>query len=246
MKILIVDDEAPARQRLRSLVEDIGDGYEVADDAANGEQALACCRSAEVDLVLMDIRMPGMDGIEAAAQLAELAEPPAVIFVTAFEEHALEAFQGHAVDYLLKPIRRSRLERALSRVSVLTRPQLQMLESLQQGAPDPIVVSYRGGVLRIEIDDVVYFQAEQKYVTVCHSGGEALLEESLKSLEGRLGERFFRIHRNALVSARRIVGLEKEADGRCLVRLDGSDQRLEISRRHLPEVRRWIRQGRQL
>ena len=245
MKILIVDDEAPARQRLRTLVGDIGAAFEVVGEAANGEQALEQCRATGADLVLMDIRMPGMDGIEAAARLAEMAAPPAVIFVTAYEEHALEAFQGHAVDYLLKPIRRSRLERALSRASVLTRPQLQMLEHLRSPRPDPIVVSYRGGVRRIEIDDVIFFQAEQKYVTVCHSRGEALLEESLKSLEERLGERFLRIHRNALVATRRIVGLDKEADGRCLVRLDGSEHRLEVSRRHLPGLRRWLRHGRQ-
>ena len=243
MRILIADDEAPARERLRSLVEEIGGDHRVVGEAANGQQALEQCRREEVEVVLMDIRMPGMDGIEAATRLTELDTPPAVIFVTAYQEHALEAFQGPAVDYLLKPIRRTHLERALQRATVPTRPQLQALESRGEEGPDHIAVSYRGGVHRIPIRDVIYFQADHKYVTVCHSEGEVLLEESLKSLEQRLGDRFLRIHRNALVARRRLTGLEKRPDGRALVRMRGTDQLLEVSRRHLPEVRRWLKQG---
>ncbi len=243
MRILIVDDEAPARERLRSLVEEIGGPYRIAGEAANGQQAVERCRDDEVDLVLMDIRMPGKDGIAAAAELATLGTPPAVIFVTAYEEHALEAFKGPAVDYLLKPIRRAHLERALERATVPTRPQLQALEARNDDGPEHISFSYRGGVQRIPVDDIVYFQADHKYVTVRHTGGEALLEESLKSLESRMGDRFFRIHRNALVARKRLVGLEKGADGRSLVRLSDCDERLEVSRRHLPEVRRWLKGG---
>ena len=242
MRVLIVDDEAPARQRLRLLLEEIGPPYRVVAEAANGEAALQQCESREVDLVLLDIRMPGMDGIEAACRLSERPTPPAVIFVTAFEEHALEAFRGNAVDYLLKPIRRRRLEAALQRAPALTRPQLQALKK-QPASEAYLSTSYRGGIRRIPIDQVIYFLADQKYVTACHSQGESLLEESLKSLEERFGEQFLRIHRNALVHRRRLTGLEKLPDGRCLARLSGSDRRLEISRRHLPEVRRWLKNG---
>ena len=243
MRILIVDDEAPARERLRALVEEIGEPYRIAGEAGNGQQALERCRGDEVDLVLMDIRMPGMDGIEAAAELDRLETPPAVIFVTAYEEHALEAFRGPAVDYLLKPIRRSHLEKALRRASVPTRPQQQALAARDDSGPEHIAFSYRGGVQRIPVDAIIYFQADHKYVTVRHTGGEALLEESLKSLESRMGERFFRIHRNALVARARLIGLEKTPDGRALVRMADCDERLEVSRRHLPDVRRLLKGG---
>ncbi|MCB1868653.1 MAG: response regulator transcription factor [Gammaproteobacteria bacterium] len=242
MNILIVDDEAPARDRLRALIEEIGAPYSVAGDAANGEQALKQCRRLDVDLVLMDIRMPGMDGIEAAAQLARLEVPPTVIFVTAFEEHALEAFRGNAADYLLKPIRRRRLEQSLMRAAVPTRAQLQSLRR-QPELPTHICTSYRGGIKRIAVQDVILLRADQKYVTAVSCDGEALLEESLRSLEERFGELFFRIHRNALVARRRLIGLVKLNDGRCLAKLADCAEQPEISRRHLAQIRRWLRQG---
>jgi len=242
MRILVADDEAPARERLCALVQEIGAPYLLAGEAANGEQALQQCDAQVIDLVLMDIRMPGIDGIDAAVQLAARPTPPAVIFVTAFEEHALDAFRAQAVDYLLKPIRLSRLQRALQRAAALTRPQLQALQALQQ-VPEQISVSYRGGVRRIPLQQVIYFRADQKYVVARHSGGEALLEEPLKQLEGRFAGRFLRIHRNALVACRSLIGLERDGDGRHYARLDGVDDRLEISRRHLPEVRRWLKQS---
>jgi len=240
MNILIVDDEAPARQRLRALLDEIGAPCRVVGEAANGLQALGLCESREVDLVLMDIQMPGMDGLEAASRLAQQDTPPAVVFVTAFEEHALEAYQGNAADYLLKPIRRRRLKDALQRAVAVTRPQLQALQARPETTAY-LSTSYRGGIRRIPIDEVIYLMADQKYVTACHTGGEALLEESLKSLEQRFGQRFFRIHRNALVSRQRLIALEKAAEGRCLARLKGSERRLEISRRHLPEVRQLLK-----
>ena len=243
MKILIVDDESPARQRLHGLLRELGAPYQVAGEAANGLQALQRCSKGDVDLVLMDIRMPEMDGIAAAARLSQLETPPAVVFVTAYEEHALEAFEGNALDYLLKPIRRQRLQKALQRATALTRPQLQALEALQKEEDQHICSNYRGGIQRIAIADIIYFRADQKYVTARHLGGEALLEDTLKSLEQRFSNHLLRIHRNALVSQRRLVGLEKTSDGRILVRLEGVDERLEISRRHLADVRRWLKQG---
>ncbi len=242
MKILIVDDEAPARAHLRHLVEEIGAPAEVAGEAADGKEALAFCADREVDVLLLDIRMPGKDGLAVASKLSELVTPPAVIFTTAYDEHALQAFDRNAIDYLLKPVRRQRLEKALARVAALTRPQLQALQELRgEEGPEYIAVSYRGGLQRIAVEDVAYFRAEQKYVVAYHKEGEALLEESLKSLEERFGNRFLRIHRNALVSSEQVTGLVKEHDGRCLVTLAGTSERLEVSRRHLPEVRRFLR-----
>ncbi|MES9855700.1 MAG: LytTR family DNA-binding domain-containing protein [Sedimenticola sp.] len=242
MNILIADDELLARAMLRSLVEEIGPPYQVVGEAANGIEVVAACDAQAVDLVLLDISMPAMDGLEAASFLAAQPEPPAVIFVTAYEQHALAAFEESAVDYLLKPIRMERLERALKKAQQLTRPQLKALKGLQQGEGDEYVsVSFRGGLERIPVVEVIYFQAEQKYVTVCHSGGEALLEESLKSLEERLGEHFMRIHRNALVARSRVTGVRKGEEGQSLVTLEGSDMLLEVSRRHLPELRRLLK-----
>lgn len=241
MKILVVDDEAPARQRLQSLIADLAAAYEVVGEAANGLQALELCRHKDVDLLLVDIRMPGMDGLELAAELTRMQPPPAVIFTTAYDEHALEAFEKQAVDYLLKPIRRPRLEQALQKASALTRAQLQLIESLQEPAERFVTFSLGGSLHRVPLSDVHFFRAEQKYVTVSYKGGEGLLEESLKSLEERLGDGFMRIHRNALVAKWALCGLSKRADGQVFACLDGSEQELEISRRHLSEVRKWLK-----
>jgi two-component system response regulator AlgR len=241
MKILIVDDEQLARERLEQLLNEIGSPYEVADQAASGEEAVKLCSSLEIDLVLLDIRMPGMDGLEAAVHLMEQEPAPAVIFVTAYDEHALEAFDRNAVDYLLKPVRRERLEEALNRAQALSRVQLQALDEIQGDADSYVYSNFRGGVQRIPVQEVYYFRAEQKYVVVKHPGGEALLEESLKSLEQQLGGRFLRIHRNALVAKRYLNAMEKRPDGHFQVCFRDIDDRLEVSRRHLPEVRRWLK-----
>lgn len=247
MKILIVDDEAPARQRLRRLLSEIQADYEVVGEAADGEQALDFCDDREVDLVLLDVRMPGMDGLEVAAHLAGLAPPPAVILVSAYAEYALDAFGRGADDYLLKPVRRERLEAALQRVRVPNRPQREALRQPSPAAPQRrqrLSAHYRGGLQSVPIDQVIYLQAEQKYVIVHHAQGQLLVDESLKSLEEEFAELFLRIHRNALVARRRMSGLQKSADGGgYLVCLRGCHERLSISRRHLAEVRRWLRLG---
>lgn len=242
MRILIVDDEIPARARLRAQVEELGGPFQVAGEAGDGADALEQCSHGGIDLVLMDIRMPRLDGLEAAARLAEFPAPPAVIFVTAYEQHALEAFDRSAVGYLLKPVRKERLLRALERASSLTRPQLKSLEELRggEGAGEFLTVRTRGGLRRIPLEEIFFFQADQKYVTVRHSGGEELLEDSLKRLEERYGDRFIRIHRNALVSCRHLTGLEKGRDSRLFAVLRGLDQRLEVSRRHVAAVRGWL------
>jgi two-component system response regulator AlgR len=240
MKILVVDDETLARQRMAHLINELGSPYELVGVAANGQEALHQWERLRADLVLMDIRMPGMGGLEAARQLAQREHPPAVIFTTAYEEHALEAFDSAAQDYLLKPVRLDRLQAALQRCQRLTRSQLQAVSSVPE-APPQLSASYRGGVKTLPLDEVIYLRAEAKYVVARHADGELLLEESLKSLQERFGDWFLRIHRNALVSRRHLAGLERDAAGATLVLLRECDERLEISRRHLPEVRRLLR-----
>lgn len=243
MKIVIADDEALARDRLNDLLSEIGGSYQVVAEVATGKEALEQCSVRDVDLILMDIHMPEMDGLEAALQLAQGEVPPAVIFITAYEEHTLAAFESNAVDYLLKPIRRRRLQQALSRVGFLTRPQMQLIQKLQQRTPEYICANYLGGVRRIPLDDVIFFRAHQKYVTLCHIGGEIVLEKSLKTLEQQYADRFLRIHRNTIVNKARLLGIKKSAHGRATVVLADSDHRLEISRRHQAEVRRWLKRG---
>ncbi len=242
IRIVVVDDEALARQRLVSLIDELGAPYEMAAEAANGREALEVSERVSADLVLMDIRMPVMDGLEAARRLAEGKRPPAVIFTTAYEEHALEAFDSAAQDYLLKPVRRERLLAALERCQRITRSQLSAVTEAPEPPPQ-LSASYRGGLRTLPLDQVIFLRAEAKYVVARHAEGELLLEESLKSLQDRYGDWFLRIHRNALVSRRHLSGLEKDPDGNPRAVLRDCEERLEISRRHLPEVRRLLRGG---
>ncbi|MCO6441569.1 MAG: response regulator transcription factor [Nitrococcus mobilis] len=242
MKILIVDDEAPARGRLAALVRAVGE-HEVVAEAANGTEALQCCHRWQPEIVLMDIRMPGMDGLQAAARLSQLAQPPAVIFVTAYGDHALAAFDAAAIDYLVKPVRRERLAAALTKARRVNRAQLDTLQPLSEArGRQHILCRRRRGVELVAIADIHYFMADQKYVIVRHTDGEDLIEDSLRQLEEEFGRRFLRIHRKALVARARLVGLEKRPDGRCYAVLLGSEERLEVSRRHLPQVRSLLRE----
>ncbi|HDP88866.1 MAG TPA: response regulator transcription factor [Thioalkalivibrio sp.] len=242
MKVLIVDDEKPARDRLRSLIDELPD-FGVCAEAANGTEALREADHAHPDIVLMDVRMPGMDGIEAARHLAGLEAPPAVIFTTAFEEHALEAFRAHAAGYLVKPIRKQHLLDALAAARTPTRAQLAALgeEVEEDQARTHICARFRGNLELIPVDNIIYFLADQKYVTVRHTDGEVIIEEPLKSLEEEFGERFLRVHRNALVQRRFAGGMEKSPEGRFMIAMKGIDDRLEISRRHVAEVRRFLK-----
>jgi len=237
MKVLVVDDEQPARQRLKRLLNELADHQCVAE-AENGRQALERVEQYQPEVVLLDIRMPGMDGLEAAQHLALRDDPPAVIFTTAFSDHALEAFEAHAVDYLLKPIKLERLQAALDNCSRLNRAQLaERLQQVdQQSARQHICARVRGNLVLVPLEDIYYFRAEQKYITVRHSGGELLIEEPLKSLEEEFVEDFHRIHRNALVRIDKIAGMENKP-GMHQVFFDGIDDRLEVSRRHLSGVR---------
>jgi two-component system response regulator AlgR len=239
MKILIIDDEHLARQRLRQIIDELGSAEEIAE-GSNGEQALQLCQQHKPDIILLDIRMPGMDGIEAAQHIMKLETPPAIIFTTAYDEYALSAFDAHAVDYLLKPIRKERLSEALESAKRLTRVQLENLniEGGNKAARKHISARLGGELRLIDINDIRYFLAEHKYVTVRYPEGSVLIEESLRSLESEFEQQFLRIHRNALVAKNAIIALEKEKSGGHKIKLKGIDEALEVSRRHLPTVRK--------
>jgi two-component system, LytTR family, response regulator AlgR len=243
MRCVIVDDEALARERLRSLVEEVA-GLEVCGEAANGRDALLQCETLRPDLVFLDIRMPVMDGLEAARHLASAERPPAVIFTTAYGEHALEAFETHALDYLLKPVRRERLVQALGRVRRITQGASVALAGLPEAqVRSHICARVRGALQVMPVAGIRYFQADSKYVIARDADQSLLIEDSLKALEEEFADRFLRIHRNALVASAYVKALEKDAEGRCLVVLEGVEEKLEVSRRHAPELRRWLRGG---
>jgi len=243
MKCLVVDDEPLARQRLIRLL-DASKDWDVCGEADNGEQTVQEVQKSQPDLVLLDIRMPGMDGLETARHLARLENPPAIVFTTAYGDHALEAFETQAVDYLLKPIHPERLQQALEKARRLSHTQLQELEQANIGGDRThLCARSRGNLELIPLTEIVYLQADSKYVTVRSRTLQILIEESLKSLEEEFAGGFLRIHRNALVAVAAIRGLEKDAQGRCYVVLDGIGERLEVSRRMLPEVRKRIKTG---
>jgi two-component system, LytTR family, response regulator AlgR len=241
LKVLIVDDELPARERLKSLLAEIQD-VEVVGDAASAQEALALTHDLAPDVVLLDVRMPGMDGLETARHLNVLEEPPAVIFTTAYDQYAVEAFAAHAVGYLLKPVRKEQLAAALARAGRLTRAQLQRLAAAGgQERRTHIAARHREGLRLIPIEEVQYFLADQKYTTVRHVHGEDLIEDSLRLLEGEFGAAFVRIHRNALVSVRYLERIERGADGQCFVRLRGCEAPLAVSRRMAGELKERFR-----
>ncbi len=238
MNVLIVDDEQLARQRLRKLISNAS-GYQIIGEAETGEDALRKTQTAQPDVVLMDIRMPGMDGIEAASYINRMDKPPAIIFTTAFCEHALKAFEAHAIDYLLKPIKQSRLEAALDAAKRMNKAQLSKLrEDETEGARQKICVKSRGSLELIPVDEIIYFKADQKYVTLRTAEQEFLIEESLKTLEQEFSFQFMRIHRNALVAHQMLHGLTKNNDGHACINFSEIDDLLEISRRHLPLIRK--------
>ena len=238
MKVLIVDDEPLARERTRYLIGRL-EGFEALEhETANGQEALVLCRQHEPDIVLMDIRMPGMGGIEAATQMSQMDNPPAIIFCTAYDNHALEAFEAQAVGYLLKPMRLDELETALTRARKINRLQLASLDShLVPENPGHIAAKTLRGLELVPIADILYFMADSKYVTVHHKNGEVLIDDPLKALEAKHSERFVRIHRNALVCREAIEGLSRDDKGHSFIHLKGVEQPLSISRRHVPSIK---------
>jgi two-component system response regulator AlgR len=239
LKVLVVDDEPPARERLVSLLAEIED-VEVVGEAASGREALTRTGELAPDVVLLDVRMPGMDGLEAARHLNVLEEPPAVIFTTAFDQYAVEAFETHAVGYLMKPVRPEQLAAALTRAGRLTRAQLQKLAA-GEARRSHIAARRREGLRLIPLEEVQYFLADQKYTTVCHVNGEDLIEDSLRLLESEFGQAFVRIHRNTLVAVRYLERIERNAEGQYFMHLRGCETPLPVSRRMAGELKERFR-----
>jgi len=238
MKILLADDETLSRERLRDLLLDSANGVEVVGEAANGLEALNLAIKLKPDVVLLDINMPGLDGIHCARELARLPEGPAVVFITAHDDFALQAFEVAACDYLLKPVRRERLAAALAKAQRLTPSHWERLDETLPEAAREYICAQRGNEVRlIPVAEIIYFHSDQKYTTVKTLAGEELIEDSLKSLEQEFGNRFVRIHRNALVATGRIERLEKGGWGGGKLRLRGLGTLLDVSRRCLPGLR---------
>lgn len=238
--VLIVDDEPPARSRLRQLLTEIP-GFSVAAEASHGQEALQLANELRPDIMLLDIRMPGLDGLQVASHMANWAQKPAIIFTTAYDEYAIQAFEAQAIGYLLKPVRRERLQQTLAHAARVSRVQLAEVPG---SLPRTQICAQRGRSLQmIRIEDIYCFQADQKYVTAHYAGGEALLDEPLKNLESEFGERFLRIHRNALVAVQFMDSLEQEDNGTWQVRLKAGLPPLAVSRRHVGEVKRRLRVG---
>ena len=243
LRVMLVDDEAPARSRLKELIADCAATIRavVVGEAANGREALELLATVPADLVLVDIRMPQMSGIEFARHALALDAPPAIIFVTAYDEYAIQAFELRAIDYLLKPVRRARLQVALERAHSLRAPAREDLRGLDSAPRRNLSVPERGRIRLVPVADIVYLKAELKYVTIRTAEHEYLLEESLTHLEQEFADFFVRVHRNALVAKARIRGFEKadveDGEQGWLVLLEGCAEKLPVSRRQWPIVR---------
>ena len=248
LSVMIVDDEAPARARLRDLLKDIAPqlANEVVCEAADGLAALALIEKRRIDVLLVDIRMPGMGGIELARHLFHCERRPAVIFVTAFDAYAVRAFELNAVDYLLKPVRAQRLLAALRKVRERAPLSPAQIEPAQQAARSHLSCVERGRLLLIPVAEIIYLKAELKYVTARTRSREYLLDESLTQLEHEFGEQFIRLHRSVLATREAIVGFEKcgsdDADAQWQAMLRDVPERLPVSRRQWPLVRTFARQ----
>ena len=243
LRVILVDDEAPARSRLKELIADCAPlvPAEVVGEAANGREALDLLASVAADLVLVDIRMPQMSGIEFARHALALESPPAIIFVTAYDEYAIKAFELRALDYLLKPVRRERLLAALERASALGAPARDALRGIAREPRRHLAVSERGRIRLVPVADILYLKAELKYVTLRTAEREYLLEESLIHLEQEFAAAFVRVHRNCLVATSRIRGFDKsqvpDGEQNWVVLLDGCAEKLPVSRRQWPIVK---------
>jgi two-component system response regulator AlgR len=235
-RILIADDEAPARARLRDLLDECRESFPLAivDEARTGREALGVLEREKVDIVLLDIRMPEMDGMEAARHIAGMAEPPAIIFTTAFDSYAIKAFEVNAIDYLLKPIRRERLLAALGKVRTSPRPGRQAFEAASNQPRRHLSIHERGRIRLVPVTDILYLRAELKYVTVRTAEHEFLVEESLQRLEEEFEPAFVRIHRNCLVAREAIAGFERnseESESGWAVLIKTTGEKLPVSRR---------------
>lgn len=234
MRIVIVDDEPLARARLGALLRECA-GAEVVASVGDGEAALTACVQTNPDLLLLDVAMPGLDGIGVARRLAALPQRPQLVFCTAYEEHALAAYELRAADYLLKPVRIERLRDALARAEAL-----RQRASTSQAT---LLVQMHGAPVRIPLGEISHLSADDKYVTVHREGGDALTEQSLKAIEDAFPNRFVRVHRGCLIPVERLLGLRRDVDGTVRALIAGCEATPEVSRRNLPAVRKWLRSG---
>ena len=232
--VLIVDDEQPARDRLRRLLEPMSD-YAAAGEARNGAEALERIRELTPDIVLLDISMPGMDGMALAQTLQDSGAAPAIVFCTAYQDQALNAFEVEAVDYVVKPVRAERLAKALDKAG-------RYLGSREEGADEQHFLrsTVGGKVVLTPLNRVICLLAEDKYTTVVHEKGATVVDESLTELENCYPSLFFRIHRNALVSRRHLRGLERTPEGTTHALLSGTDRKPEVSRRNVSSLRKLL------
>jgi two-component system response regulator AlgR len=238
LSIFIVDDEPPARNRLRDVLNDCSEKLplQIVGEASNGSEALDMLMELPVDVVLLDIRMPQMDGIELSQHLLKLPKPPVIIFTTAYDDYAIKAFELHAVDYLLKPIRLERLFEALTRARGAVPVKNEVLQELANEPRKNLSSHERGKIYLIPIGQVLYLRAELKYITVRTAEREYLIEESLSALEKEFSDRFVRIHRNCLAAKEAIEGFVRGGEDSAesagwMVKLKGLDELLAISRR---------------
>ena len=238
-RILIADDEPLARERLHRLVSELPN-CQVCGESADGHQVLQAVAEARPDVVLLDIRMPGMDGLETAQNLARLENPPAIIFCTAFDQYAIDAFEVQAAAYLLKPVRREALAAALERARKLNRVQLEALRHQMVGDEGQLAVRSHRGTELIDLSAIYYCRADQKYVTLVHRDGETLTDHSLKELEAAYPDTFLRIHRQTLVNRAQVAGLVRDGQGQPQIRLRECEERLDVSRRLAAGIRQWL------
>lgn len=240
MNILVVDDEPLARQRLIRFLESLNPEFHV-EQAANGTEAMDQVEKFQPDLLLLDIRMPGVSGLEVAVFVSQMAEPPAVIFCTAFEDHALDALKAGAVDYLLKPVRLADLDKAIQKARQVNRVQVSRLLDDDPDGRTHLSISSHRGIQLVPLDAILYFKAEQKYVLVVTKDHEYLADQSLKNLEEEFQQQFIRVHRSALVAKKHMLRISKDSSGQAWLWLDGLEEPLMVSRRHLSDVRSWFK-----
>jgi two-component system, LytTR family, response regulator AlgR len=244
LRIFLVDDEAPARNRMRALLGDLQAELPnvVTGEAANGHEGLALLAESPADVALVDIQMPQMSGLEFARHLTTLERAPAVVFVTAHDQYAIEAFEVNALDYLLKPVRAARLATALGKAAGSGAVKREALEKAAQAPRRYLSVAERGRITLVPVAEILYLRAELKYVTIRTCDREHLLEESLTALENEFGAAFVRVHRSCLVARRALRGVERvtDEDGEgagWAVTLEGTAEKLPVSRRQWPAVK---------
>ena len=245
LRVFIADDEAPARERIKELLGDIAAEIptEIAGEARNGLEALEAVPASGAQVLLLDIQMPGVGGLEVARHLVTLERPPAVIFITAHDRHAVEAFELNALDYLLKPVRAGRLAAALKKAASGAAPGREQLTRAAASAREYLSIAERNRIVLVPVRDIVFLRAEQKYVTLRTREREHLIEEALVALEQEFAARFVRIHRNCLVARAAIRGFERTGEGddsNWTVVLEGIVERLPVSRRQWPTLRELV------